>query len=327
MAREPSGPLAAPGKRLEDGDRLAEGKKRLDPTPSTLRTLYIASGGICEMQGCNKRLTKPTGAWIGTVAHIVSAEDNGPRADKGMPPEERRKAPNLMLLCADHGREVDDPETGERLYPRARLEEIKKAHESRFTGLIDEMLSSSKSRARSADDFIDTAAAASTAGQTAAGFIDFWELDQGGPELIKEVGDELEKSRRVLTQLSQAALSTLSWILSLWESALDLDYQGEKDFGNDWFHPRPPSVHESLIHNRQLNELELHFALAELEQRHLLSRPDPEEFNYQDREYSINSPWTQEWTTWRRITEYLDRQHQLAVSEWLKELDYSIFDE
>jgi hypothetical protein len=95
-------------------------KKRLDPTDTTLRSLYIASGGICEMQDCNKRLTQPSGAWIGTVAHIVSAEDNGPRADKSMDPKNRRAASNLMLLCADHGREVDDLQTGEKLYPRER---------------------------------------------------------------------------------------------------------------------------------------------------------------------------------------------------------------
>jgi hypothetical protein len=312
--------------RQEDGGRLAEAKKRLDPTPSTLRSLYIASGGICEMQDCNKRLTQPTGAWIGTVAHIVSAEDNGPRADKKMLPEERRKASNLMLLCADHGREVDDRETGEKLYPRMRLEEIKRSHESRFTGLIDEMMSSSRSRARSAADFIDTTTAVSVAGQTASGFIDYWALADGGSELTNQARGELDESRRVLTQLSQAALTMLSWMLGVWESSLEPDAKGETDFGVDWIHPESPAVHESLIHNRELNQEQLHSALIELEMRRIVHPPSPEASDYQERKFYLSSPWTKELTSWCRIAEYLDRRHQTAVSEWLKALDFSVFD-
>jgi hypothetical protein len=96
-------------------------KKRLDPTPATLRNLYLASGGVCAMPGCDKRLNKANGAWIGTVAHIVSAEDNGPRADSSMSAEEKRAFTNLILLCADHGRLIDDRETGERDFPRVKL--------------------------------------------------------------------------------------------------------------------------------------------------------------------------------------------------------------
>jgi hypothetical protein len=305
---------------------LAE-QKRLDPTHTTLRGLYIASGGVCEMLDCGKRLNMPTGAWIGTVAHIVSAEDNGPRADEDMPPEERRQAPNLMLLCADHGREVDDPGTGERLYPRVRLDEIKKAHEARFAGLVDQMLSSTRLRTRSAADFIDITAAASVAGRTAAGFIEFWALADGGPELAEQARAELEDSRRMLTRLSRPALSLLSWMLSAWEAALEPDARGSKDFGADWIYPHPPAVHESLIRNRELNPAELHHALAELEQHRVVSTPDPEETDYQDRNFEMNSPWTQELTSWRRIAEYLDRTHQSAVSTWLDGLDYSVFDE
>jgi hypothetical protein len=304
---------------------MAGEKKRLDPTDTTLRSLYIASGGICEMQDCNKRLTQPSGAWIGTVAHIVSAEDNGPRADKSMDPKDRRAASNLMLLCADHGREVDDLRTGEKLYPRERLEEIKRTHEARFSGLIDDMLASSRSRARSVGDFVDTAVGASVAGRTYAKFAEYWNLADGDPDLLDQACREFEESRRTLSQLSQAALGTLSWLLGLWESTLEAGPQGNRNFGDDW--RGGPQIHQSLIHNRELNPQQLQSALEELEQRGILWPPSPDEYEYQERRYSIGSPWSTEWTTWRRIAEYLDRTHRSTVSSWVSSLDYSVFDE
>lgn len=305
-----------------------EQKKRLDPTPTTLRSLYIASGGMCEMQGCNKRLTQPTGAWIGTVAHIVSAEDNGPRADKSMSPEARRAAANLMLLCADHGREVDDSQTGERLFPRVRLEEIKLAHETRFSGLIDGMLASSRSKAPSVDDFIDTTTGRNVAGQTYAKFADYWNLADGGSDLMDLARQELEESRRLLSGLSQAALGMLSWLLGVWESSLDQAPRGSMNFGEDWWGRGYLEVHESLIHNRELNQAQLRSVLWELEQRSIVSPPSPDEYDdYQGLKYSIRSPWSTELTTWRRIAEYLDRTHLSSVSSWVNGLDYSVFDE
>jgi hypothetical protein len=108
------------------------------------------------MTDCNKRLMDADGAWIGTVAHIVSAEDTGPRADVSMSPELRRKSTNLMLLCADHGRKIDDRETGERDFPRHRLLSIKAAHEERFAQAISQMIESSRPKGISVEDFMDT---------------------------------------------------------------------------------------------------------------------------------------------------------------------------
>ena len=306
---------------------MVEQKKRLDPTDTTLRSLYIASGGVCEMQDCNKRLTQPTGGWIGTVAHIVSAEDNGPRADKSVSPESRRAASNLMLLCADHGREVDDRQTGEKLYPRARLEEIKRTHEARFSGLIDDMLASSRSRARSVGDFVDTTIGRSIPGRTYAKFAEYWNLADDDSGFVDQARREFEESRRTLSQLSQAALGTLSWLLGVWESTLEPAPRGSRDFGQDWWDRGWLEIHESLIHNRELDSMQLRSALGELEQRGIVSPPSPDEYEYQERKYSIGSPWSTELTTWRLIAEYLDRTHLSTVSDWVNGLDYSVFDE
>ena len=121
--------------------------KRLDPKPSTVRQLIIASAGICAMPGCNTLLVSPTRGWIGTISHIVAAEDSGPRTDPDMSPENRRSYENLVLFCANHGREVDDRETGERNYPVERLKKIKADHERRIEDLIEQAITSEVERA------------------------------------------------------------------------------------------------------------------------------------------------------------------------------------
>ena len=275
---------------------MVEQKKRLDPTDTTLRSLYIASGGVCEMQDCNKRLTQPTGGWIGTVAHIVSAEDNGPRADKSVSPESRRAASNLMLLCADHRREVDDRQTGEKLYPRARLEEIKRTHEARFSGLIDDMLASSRSRARSIGDFVDTTIGRSIPGRTYAKFAEYWNLADDDSGFVDQARREFEESRRTLSQLSQAALGTLSWLLGVWESTLEPAPRGGRDFRQDvrievgWRYTVPHPSSSISFFATPIGPRGVGAAW-------FVSPPSPDQYGCQERKYSIGSPSSTELTT------------------------------
>jgi hypothetical protein len=278
------------------------------------------------MPNCNKRLNQPNGTWIGTVAHIVSAEDNGPRADRSMSSEQKRSPSNLMLLCADHGREIDDRLTGEKLYPRAELEEIKRMHELRFAGLVDQMMASSRPRARSVDEFLDTTLGQTVPSKTCAAFAEYWELADGDDtNLIDQARLEFAESRGILSLLSQAARGTLAQLLRIWESTLDPAPVGEKNFGDDW-RGTWLQIHESLVHNRELNPQYLRSALGELEQRRIVSPPSADEYEYQELTYEIGSPWSTELTTWRRIAEYLDRVHLSNVSSWVDDLDYSIFD-
>ncbi len=62
---------------------------------------------------------------IGEVAHIVAEQPNGPRGDSPLTLEERNNSDNLLLLCLDHHKIVDD-------YPDRHsvgmLNDIKKAH-------------------------------------------------------------------------------------------------------------------------------------------------------------------------------------------------------
>lgn len=101
--------------------------KRLPPKPETLRKLYILSGNMCAMPDCPNVLIDKDGTWLGEVAHIHAASDGGPRANTSLSQEERRDAENLILLCRNCHRKIDDKV---EQYPAEILIEIKERHES-----------------------------------------------------------------------------------------------------------------------------------------------------------------------------------------------------
>ncbi len=242
------------------------------------------------MPDCNKRLTLTTGAWIGTVAHIVSAEDGGPRADPAMTPTQRRDPSNLLLLCADHGREIDDPMTGERLFPCSKLESIKKAHESRFATLIDQMLQSAPA-ARTVDDFLDTSHRAGIPSRNCSRFIEQSGLSEA-PELAAQARAEIEVSQRLLRKLSNAALTTFSTLVGMCELDLTALPGGPLNYseGLGWQRSNL-SVHESILWNRELDNQKLRSALDELTAGRLVYPPSPDD-DSADRVFELNSPWS-----------------------------------
>ena len=62
---------------------------------------------------------------IGEIAHIVAAKPAGPRGDSKLTQEERDSIDNLMLLCSDHHKEIDDSPDD---YSIEYLIEIKNKH-------------------------------------------------------------------------------------------------------------------------------------------------------------------------------------------------------
>lgn len=105
--------------------------------------LMVRAGGRCEFPGCNKLLWRDGLTFqeinISYVAHIVAASPNGPRGDPVLSPKLAAEISNLMLLCADHHKLVDDQFTE---YPVELLRRYKEEHEMRIellTGL-DESL-------------------------------------------------------------------------------------------------------------------------------------------------------------------------------------------
>jgi len=281
------------------------------------------------MPQCNKRLISPTQGWIGTVSHIVAAEDDGPRADPTMPVEERRHYNNLLLLCADHGRDVDDRQTGAAAFPVEALQRIKREHSQRIAELVDQVVRSTTIHPRTVADVLDTSRRLPIASQTAAALIDY--LNGGEEEVDADFADqvrrELESCRALLTDLSKVGRTSLAALIELWDSTRDVLPDGTKLVGEDPYRRHPMlQVHQSRVWNRALSQSGLSDALAELEDRGLLESPDPEEEHPAERFYMILSPWSTEWTTWRRLCGYLEGAHGLNLASWVKDPDFSLFD-
>jgi hypothetical protein len=103
------------------------------PSDNTVRMLCGKAAGMCEFEGCNKRLfydnvtlTEFNNTF---VAHIVASSANGPRGDKFLSPQLSDKLENLMLMCADHHKLID---TNVDEYPVERLKAMKVAHEEKL---------------------------------------------------------------------------------------------------------------------------------------------------------------------------------------------------
>lgn len=106
------------------------------PSDNTVRILCGKAAGMCEFEGCNKRLFYD-GVTLANfnnsyVAHVVASSVNGPRGDEILSPLLSDKLENLMLMCADHHKLIDAEPTGPRDYSVERLKEMKQAHEEKI---------------------------------------------------------------------------------------------------------------------------------------------------------------------------------------------------
>lgn len=113
-----------------------ESNNRLTPSNSTVRSLYIHSGNLCAMDSCNNFLIDRDGAWMGEIAHIHAASDNGPRANLDLTAEERRDESNLILLCRNCHKKIDE---NVDKYTVEKLKSMKEKHESRYRSGLDNL--------------------------------------------------------------------------------------------------------------------------------------------------------------------------------------------
>lgn len=82
------------------------------PTTATVKRMY-ATAFRCGHPKCKKplyRMNDVTGDLTlnSTVAHIHARREGGPRWEPGMTADDNRSEVNLILLCLEHSREVDD---------------------------------------------------------------------------------------------------------------------------------------------------------------------------------------------------------------------------
>lgn len=115
--------------------------RRREPPQTEKIRVWAAAAGRCEICGTDLlegRITH-VDMTLGELAHIVGAQDTSgsPRGQYAMSEEDRAKAENLLLICANHHDEIDREGSLDTMTIE-RLRKIKKAHEewvAKVTGL------------------------------------------------------------------------------------------------------------------------------------------------------------------------------------------------
>ena len=96
-------------------------------TNKTRKIIWSLSGGSCAI--CKSELTKKVDEKhlvLGQECHIRSSKINGPRYTNEYPYDKLNSPENLILLCRDHHKEIDDLPNK---YTAETLDEIKLKHE------------------------------------------------------------------------------------------------------------------------------------------------------------------------------------------------------
>lgn len=97
------------------------------PTPAVMKKLFALSGNVCAFSGCMAPLVDPsTKTLIGVACHIKGENPGGPRYDPGQSETERRGLDNLVAMCPNHHKIIDD-RANLHIYTVERLLEIKRA--------------------------------------------------------------------------------------------------------------------------------------------------------------------------------------------------------
>jgi hypothetical protein len=106
------------------------------PSEVVVRQLFARSGNRCAFPRCGTEIVQG-GTTIGQVCHIKSPKPGGPRFDPKQSAAERHGYDNLILLCANHHKVVDDDEEA---YTVDRLIKMRSDHERRTTGTLGDEL-------------------------------------------------------------------------------------------------------------------------------------------------------------------------------------------
>lgn len=107
-----------------------EKSPRSDPSPKTRTIVGAKSSNECAFPSCSEPMvkTKSNGedSTAGDLCHIHGEKKGSPRYDPTLTPKQIHAPENLLFLCKNHHREVDeDPD----LYTPFKLREMKAAHE------------------------------------------------------------------------------------------------------------------------------------------------------------------------------------------------------
>jgi hypothetical protein len=103
-------------------------KQVAGPTVATLKKLFALSGNRCAFTDCKNPLFSETGTLIADVCHIAGERPTAKRYDPDQTDKERHGFQNLICMCVNHHRVIDDDPDA---YTVSKLKEMKASHESR----------------------------------------------------------------------------------------------------------------------------------------------------------------------------------------------------
>ena len=104
------------------------------PSLVAVKQLFAHSGNRCAFPNCRNGLIQDNTV-IAEICHIKATRPNGPRYDPDQTSDKSHSYSNLILLCANHHKIIDDdPEA----YTVERLFKLKEEHASRFAATSDE---------------------------------------------------------------------------------------------------------------------------------------------------------------------------------------------
>ena len=111
----------------------SQGADRSEIGRSVRARLVAVSGGICQFPQCSEQCyplkSDDQPYTVGEIAHIVGWSGSGPRADASLSPAARNNYWNLLLLCRNHHREIDEDQDK---YTKDVLRGWKKELEKRY---------------------------------------------------------------------------------------------------------------------------------------------------------------------------------------------------
>jgi hypothetical protein len=106
--------------------------------------LWVACGGVCSYEGCNKRLIESSSGDLtnsGIIAHIIGHAETSARHEYmeqyGYTQATLEDTKNLMLMCYYHSKLIDDEHTRDQ-FPPDRLFKMKKDHEDKVASWSDD---------------------------------------------------------------------------------------------------------------------------------------------------------------------------------------------
>lgn len=120
----------------------------MEPSLSTLKRLFAASGNRCAFLGCSAPIVEDSGTVTGIICHIKARAPGGPRYDPKQTEQDRHGFTNLVLMCARHSKLIDSEP---KQFTPEVLTDMKETHER--SGSIDLLPGEAQKAQRLLEDY------------------------------------------------------------------------------------------------------------------------------------------------------------------------------